>query len=66
MQGEHNPPHIHAIHGDEIGMFDLHSGEMFEGDMGVKEQRLVKNFISRYGKELLNMWETQQFTYLEP
>lgn len=65
-QKEHNPPHIHAICDDCIGMFSLPDGEMFEGDLGNKEQKAVKKFIERYGKELLQMWETQQFRTLEP
>ena len=54
-QKEHNPPHIHAICGDNMGMFSLLDGVMFEGDLGNKEQKAVKKFIDRYGKELLNM-----------
>lgn len=65
-QKEHNPPHIHAICGDNIGMFSLSDGEMFEGDLENKEQKLVQKFIAKYGKELLNMWETQQFMFLPP
>lgn len=49
-----------------MGMFSLLDGVMFEGDLGNKEQKAVKKFIDRYGKELLNMWETQQFKFLEP
>ena len=30
---EHNPPHIHSIYGEYIGMFAISNGEMFEGDM---------------------------------
>lgn len=63
---EHNPPHIHAICGDNIGMFSLSDGEMFEGDLGNKEQKMVQKFIAKYGKELLDMWETQQFKSLPP
>lgn len=65
-QKEHNPPHIHAICGDNIGMFLLSDGEMFEGDLGNKEQKMVQKFIAKYGKELLDMWETQQFKFLPP
>lgn len=65
-QKEHNPPHIHAICGDCIGMFSLYDGEMFEGDLGNKEQKAVKRFIDRYGKELLHMWETSDFKKLDP
>lgn len=65
-QKEHNPPHIHAICGEYIGMFSLSDGEMFEGDIPVKGQQLVKEFIEHYRERLLNMWETQQFEVLPP
>ena len=64
LQKEHNPPHIHAIYGECIGMFSLSDGEMFEGDIPVKEQKSVKEFILRYAEELLAMWVTQQFSTL--
>lgn len=47
-------------------MFSLSNGEMFEGDLGDKEQKAVKRFIDRYGKELLYMWETSDFKKLDP
>lgn len=63
---EHNPPHLHAIYGDYIGMFSLSDGEMFEGDIPIKEQKMIKRFIDRYSEELLKMWETQRFEVLSP
>ena len=47
-QKEHNPPHIHAIYGDYSGLFSIESGEMYEGDIPSKEQKLIKLFISNY------------------
>ena len=63
-QKEHNPPHIHAIYGDYIGMFSIESGEMFEGDIPMKEQRIIRRFISNYKNKLLEMWKNQQFELL--
>ncbi|MCD8098886.1 MAG: DUF4160 domain-containing protein [Lachnospiraceae bacterium] len=63
---EHNPPHIHAICGENMGIFSLPDGEMFMGDLGIKEQKVVRKFIECHGKELLVMWETQQFAYIDP
>ena len=63
---EHNPPHIHAIYGEYIGMFALSNGEMFEGDMPPKGQTLVKEFIEHYRDRRLLMWDTQQFEVLPP
>lgn len=65
-QKEHNPPHIHAIYGDYIGMFSLKDGEMFEGDIPTKGQKLVQEFIERYRDKLYKMWETQEFEVLPP
>lgn len=60
-QREHNPPHIHAIYGEYIGLFSISEGEMFEGDIPSREQRLVEAFIKRYREQLMIMWETQKF-----
>ncbi len=65
-QREHNPPHVHAIYGDYIGMFSLSDGEMFEGDIPGKEQKMIQAFVLRYAAELLEMWNTQQFSVLSP
>lgn len=65
-QKEHNPPHIHAIYGEYIGMFSLADGEMFEGDIPTKGQQMVKEFIEHYRERLIEMWETQKFEVLPP
>ena len=65
-QKEHNTPHVHAIYGDYIGVFSLIDAEMFEGDLPARGEQMVKDFIKHYRKELLHMWETQQFEKLEP
>lgn len=66
IQKEHNPPHIHAICGEYMGMFSLENGEMFEGDLPDKYGRYVKNFILHYQTELSEMWRTQNFKKLSP
>lgn len=65
-QKEHNPPHIHAIYGDCVGMFSLQDGEMFEGDLPIRAQERVTRFIRHYRERLLLMWETQEFEVLPP
>ena len=65
-QKEHNPPHIHAIYGEYIGLFSLVDGEMFEGDLPLKEQQMIKEFIQYYRERSLEMWETQNFNVLSP
>ena len=65
-QREHNPPHIHAICGENIGMFLLSDGEMFEGDIPNKEQGMIKKFIEYNKEKLIRMWETQEFEVIPP
>lgn len=65
-QKEHNPPHLHAIYGDYVGLFSLEEGEMYEGDIPVKEQKMIKNFILHYKEQLYDMWKTQNFYLLPP
>lgn len=65
-QKEHNPPHIHAIYGDCVGIFSLIDGEMFEGDLPIKSRQMVESFIKHYKTRLLEMWETQKFEILPP
>lgn len=65
-QKEHNPPHIHAQYGETVGLFSIDSGEMFEGDLNQKMRSFVTNFILYYKEQLIEMWETQEFTTLSP
>lgn len=65
-QKEHNPPHVHATYGEYLGLFSLYDGDMFEGDISFKEQRMVKDFILHYKDRLLEMWEEQSYELLPP
>lgn len=63
---EHEPSHIHAIYGEYIGIFDLESQEMTDGDLPVTAQRLVKEWLLQHQDELKDMWQTQQIAKLPP
>ena len=39
---------------------------MFEGDLPIKMQSLVREFINYYREPLIIMWETQAFKMLPP
>lgn len=65
-QKEHNPPHVHAIYGEYLGVFLIRTGEMLEGDIPLRGQKLIKNFLDYYKEKLLRMWETQEFEVLPP
>lgn len=63
---EHEPSHIHALYGEHIGIFDLKTMQMTEGDLPKKAQELVKEWMSANQKELLNMWDSQKLGKLPP
>ena len=63
---EHEPSHIHALYGEHVGIFDLKTMEMTEGDLPIKAQGLIKEWISRNQKALLQMWDSQKLRKLPP
>ena len=63
---EHEPSHIHALYGEYIGIFDLHSHEMTNGDLPAKAQMLVKEWLDQHAEELQAMWDSQKISKLPP
>ena len=63
---EHNPPHFHAVYGEFVGMFDIQTLEMIEGDMPIKAQALIKEWAGMNKTDIMNMWETKVLKKLPP
>ena len=63
---EHKPPHIHAYYGECEATFYISNGEIYEGSFPKKGSQLVKEFILKYQKELMEMWETEVYRKLPP
>lgn len=63
---EHNPPHIHAIYGNHRASITIKDAKIIKGKLPPKAEQLVTEFILKYQKELLAMWETQKFSTLPP
>jgi hypothetical protein len=63
---EHDPSHLHAIYGECVGVFDLQSLEMTDGDLPLTAQRLVKEWMALHQNELNEMWHTQKIVKLQP
>lgn len=63
---EHNPPNIHAITNDFDAPFLISNGEIMEGEFPPKAKAMVKEFVLKYQRELLTMWETEQYVKLPP
>ena len=66
LQSEHNPPHDHAIYGEDAGAFDIRTGTLIDGGLPARASDLVKEWIAIHRSELLEMWETQEFRKLDP
>jgi hypothetical protein len=58
---EHNPPHFHAVHGDEIGWINIRTLELIKGDLSPRSLRLIKEWASEHQQELLEMWDSREF-----
>ena len=63
---EHEPSHIHALYGEYVGVFDLKTHEMMDGDLPLKAQNLVKEWMSLNDAELQKMWDSQTIVKLAP
>ena len=63
---EHEPAHIHALYNEYVGLFDIRTYEMTEGDMPLRAQQLVKEWMATHRNELLDMWQTQKIVKLPP
>lgn len=63
---EHEPSHIHALYGEHIGIFDLRTMKMTEGDLPGKAQELVTEWMKVNQCRLQDMWDTQKLEKLPP
>jgi len=53
---DHNPPHIHAIHQNHTATFDF-DGNLLEGTMPAKHQKMIKAWIAIHEDELMANWQ---------
>ena len=66
QQAEHNPPHIHALYGEDMAAIDIQTGDMLEGHLPPKALAMVREWAAIHKNDLLHMWETQEFKPLSP
>ena len=66
QQAKHNPPHIHALYGEDMAAIDIHTGEVLEGHLPPKALAMVREWVDIHKNELLRMWTTQEFESLSP
>lgn len=63
---EHEPSHIHAIYNEYVGIFDLKTRAMVDGDLPQKAQNMVVEWIDLHYDRLQEMWNTQKIGKIEP
>ena len=63
---EHEPSHIHALYGEHIGIFDLRTMKMTEGDLPRRAQELVEEWLRINQDKLQAMWDSQKLEKLPP
>lgn len=66
QQADHNPPHIHAIYGDDVAEFDIKTSDILEGELPPKATSMVREWLELHRSELLEIWDTQDFKKIEP
>ena len=64
--GDHPPPHFHAVYGEYVGLFDIDTFEMIEGDLPKRAKKLIIEWAKVNKTQLKEMWETQEFHKLPP
>ncbi|OPJ58457.1 DUF4160 domain-containing protein [Clostridium oryzae] len=62
---DHLPPHFHAIYGECVGMIDIKTLEMIEGDLSNRALKLIREWANKYQEELMDMWNKKEFRKLE-
>lgn len=65
-KSEHNPPHFHAIYGEYVAEFDINTLDIIVGDLPKKAIELVQEWGRLHQKELLAIWEDQEFGKIQP
>lgn len=68
---DHNPPHFHAKYGEFMGILDIRTGELIEGELPRRALRLVQDWTELHKEELILNWESAQsdnpeFKRIEP
>ena len=54
------------FYNEYVGLFNIKTFEMFEGDLPQKAQELVTEWLSLHSDELQKMWDNQKIVKLPP
>ena len=64
--GDHPPPHFHAVYGEYVGLFNIETLEMIEGDLPNRAKKMIAEWSQKHKIELNEMWNQQEFRKLPP
>ena len=59
--GDHPPTHFHAVYGEFVGLFNIDTLEIIEGDLPTRARKLVIEWRTINKDELKKMWDKQEF-----
>ncbi|MBY0379905.1 MAG: DUF4160 domain-containing protein [Burkholderiales bacterium] len=57
---EHNPPHFHAVYGDDEAIIDINKLELISGKLSRRALTMVLEWAKEHRDELLKDWELCQ------
>jgi len=57
-------PHFHAVYGEHNAVYAIENVELIEGDLPARAQQLVGEWGNIHQRELLEMWNRQEFKQL--
>lgn len=57
---DHNEPHFHAYYAEHEAEISIKTGEMIEGKLPPRAAKLVKDWMRKHKKELLENWKLAQ------
>ena len=63
---EHNPPHVHATYNSYEAEINIKTLQIIRGKLPRKALQLVIEWMKINQNEILEIWNTQQFTKLKP
>lgn len=53
------------FYGKEGASFYISDGELYEESLPIRAKKMVKEFVLKYQKELMEMWETEKYIKLK-
>ena len=57
---DHNPPHFHAKYGEFMGIVNIQTGELIDGELPRRALRLVQDWTELHKAELIKNWQSAQ------